>query len=189
MARTERKNYFGMDVNVITKEKFICYTDLFGKVYISTKGVNNLSENGLKTVIMHERFHQKINKSRVGVAINLVAWVFMVLSLLGIVVMLLNVLLAPEATSKDFGGIIVFYIAYLFLFGLCGLSIYYRRLQERAADLYSAKEVGKNNFVAGFKELQDKFPDRERKINMAKHPFYYITHGKVNDRIKFVEEL
>ncbi|MEM3265437.1 MAG: M48 family metalloprotease [Candidatus Micrarchaeaceae archaeon] len=189
MAKGEKKNFFGVEVYIEPKDKYELYTKLSGKIIISTKAVNSLSEQCLKTLIMHERFHQRLNKTKSGCGINLIAGALMILALLGMAFELIYLIASPALLFRASGGPIGFALQFLFLMAILVITIYYRRLQEKAADLYSAEEVGKRAFVAGFKEMREKFPRKERLIDMIRHPFYFATHGKLEDRIKFIEEL
>lgn len=187
MANIEKKTLFGVEVYITTKNEFMIYTTLLGKIIISTEVFNSLSEQSLKTVIMHERFHQRINKTKEGRIINLINGILLIivsfliiLNFALLVVNYIHILKIGDETCII--SSIILFIAILLV------NIYYRRNQERAADIYSAKEVGKEYAIAGFKELKEKSPHNE-KISIIKDPFYFVTHGKWEDRINFIAEL
>lgn len=197
--KEKERTHFGIKVLESKRQKeFYSYTRK-GKIHIEKSAVKKLGRNGLKTLIMHERFHQRWDTGNAQKFVNGLTGIVMCLSL--------------------WGAAVLVYLIYIFLnFGLpnvkdswiawwalCALLIYFviviintlfvrmysKRIEEAAADLYSAKEVGKGDFVRGFERRYTEYPrygNENTRCGRIKHYGYFFKHRYKQDRIKLVEE-
>ena len=176
------KDYFGVTVKENPSAKFFAHTNFWGRIEISSELRAKLSDNALKTIIMHERYHQRLIKSKLGkfVAVASATVFFLTIPALIILGIALTI---TKFRLYDLAIVVVFSILVI------STAVYVLMSFERSADLYSAKELGKENWIRGMRETGEVFgffkPKRSLKlyINNLRH------YGSWSARISFVEKM
>ena len=174
---------YGVNIYVKKSKRFYANTSLLGKIHIEESALKKLSDNALKTMVMHERLHQIQHSSTLGIIVTIINFFVLFVCALGITI---SVYLLFRPNYIDGIVLIIFFISVIFL-DLCLL-----RMEEVAADLYSAKEIGPENFISGLQEryvVYPKYGKYDTLCSKTLNCVYLFTHGTKEDRINIVKNL
>ncbi|MDE1822769.1 MAG: M48 family metalloprotease [Candidatus Micrarchaeota archaeon] len=188
-SKEREKEEVHFEVHVLTKKykKFHAVTGGDGKIHLERSAIKKLSRNGLKALIFHERFHQRWRQDPASRVFRFVAPFVLLISVLGIFGALLSLFyLHPNILYGILCAVILAYFV-----SVSFLAMYIQRISEAAADLYSAKEIGKANFVSGFEDRYKKYPSygkEETFFSRLRRWRYLFEHRTKSERIKLVKE-
>ncbi len=190
--QTER--HFGIEILVKKDKKFYAYCNRKG-IHIEKSAITKLSKNALKTIIMHERFHQRWDEQSSSMWIIPLAVALLAISIVGLIVFA-GLAIYFYAILRVHSAISIIIISGLAYFAFSSaiiyfLQLYYSRTCEAAADLYSAKEIGKEKFVSGMEERYAKYPKYGSETTLKDriwHWDYLFRHRYKKDRLKLVKK-
>ncbi len=186
VQETERDR-FGVSVFTRKDKRFYANTLLDGKIHLEESALSKFSPNGLKTLVMHERFHQRWYESPISKLAVAFGYLLPALSILGII----GVLLCLLYLHLTLAWALLCLLSLAYFIGVGFLLLYLQRLQEAAADLYSSKEVGKKNFVSGFEERYRKYPNfhsDKTLFDRLRNWRYFFEHKTKKERIELVRD-
>lgn len=186
-AQETERRMFGVSVFTRKNKRFYANTLLDGKIHLEERALKKFSSNGLKTVVMHERFHQRWYQNPLSKAAVALGYIVPALSLIGIVAVLLILFYVHPTIAWTLLCLVA--LGYFISVGF--LLMYLQRLQEAAADLYSAKELGKNKFVSGFEERYSKYPSfhsEKTLLDRLRNWRYFFEHRTRKERVELVRD-
>jgi hypothetical protein len=187
IRKETEETYFGVKIRVGRAKKFYAQTKLDGEIHIEKSAQARFSGNGLKTLVMHERFHQLWYGNPTNKLATFAGLFVLFGSLAGIAVIVASLFFFKIRAAYLLGlaVLLVYFIAAAFV------VLYTKRIAEAAADLYSAKEVGRRSFVSGFRERRTAYPKSMGENSLAGRLLnwrYLFEHRSENERETLVKE-
>lgn len=161
---------FNVDVIVIEKDKIKIPKTILGITYITrgTLNAKDLDSNAKKLILKHELYHQLTHRKKMFLAV--ITGIF-------IISFCVNNFIGREGI---FVSSMLSLIISIFSMLLLTLSINYEN--EIQADLFAAKELGKNKAVTAIKTIQNS--ELGRKIDHGFFgAFHKLTHPTLKQRL------
>ncbi len=186
-AQETKRRLFGVSVFTRKSKRFYANTLLDGKIHLEERALKKFSSNGLKTLLMHERFHQRWYENPISKLAVVLGYFVPALSVLGVI----GIVLCLFYLHLTLAWTLLCLVALVYLICVGFLLMYVQRLQEAAADLYSAKELGKNNFVSGFEERYSKYPsfhNEKTLLDRLRNWRYFFEHRTGKERVELVRD-
>lgn len=166
---------FDVDVIVIEKDKIKIPKTILGVTYITrgTLNAKDLDSNAKKLILKHELYHQLTHRKKMFLAV--ITGIF-------IISFCVNNFIGREGI---FVSSMLSLIISIFSMLLLTLSINYEN--EIQADLFAAKELGKNKAVTAIKTIQNSELGRKME-HWVPNPFHKLAHPTLEQRLILFKE-
>ena len=165
---------FDVGVIVIEKDKIKIPKTILGVTYITrgTLNAKDLDSNAKKLILKHELYHQISHRKKTFTVVSgsefIVSYLFIYLMVQDILISLIS-------------SILISVFTFLLLFFSVGYE------NEIEADLFAAKELGKDKAIAAIKTIQNSELGRKMEHGSSS-PFHKLEHPTLEQRLILFKE-